>query len=160
MSGAGKFEGRLAEGVVARLVKSFVKDAERLEAKAAARQAAREAERAAAKDAAKTGDDLAKSYARRFYDAHPGTEGNVVVHHSIEQQIERRYPGMFTKEEIHDLASLRGIPKDINGPLHLSNIRRLWNGFYKEFPNARPDQVRAFRDMLDARYGHLFNPPL
>lgn len=156
----GQAEGKLAKGVIARLVSTFVKDAERLEARAAARQAAREAERVAAKDAGRTGEQLAKDYAERFYKAHPGTEGNVVVHHSIEQQIERRYPGMFTQEEIHDLASLRGIPNELNNSLHLSNIRRLWNGFYKEFPDATANQVRAFRDMVDEQFGHLFNPPL
>ena len=51
-------------------------------------------------------------------------------------------------------------PKELNRDLHLSNIRRLWNGFYKNFPHASKDEVLAFRDLIDKRYGSFFDPPL
>ena len=40
-------------------------------------------------------------YRKTFFDAYPDLQGKVVVHHAIEQQILKRYPGLFTEEEIN-----------------------------------------------------------
>ena len=71
-------------------------------------------------------------YRKVFFDKHPELEGKVVVHHSIEQQVLKRYPGLFTKEEINAYEMLRGIPKEVNSDTHLSKIRVEWNNFYKK----------------------------
>ncbi|MCH5345342.1 MAG: hypothetical protein J1E64_15050 [Acetatifactor sp.] len=55
-----------------------------------------------------------------------------MVHHSVEQQVLKRYPGLFTAEEINAYEMLRGIPKEVNSDLHLSKIRTAWNNFYKK----------------------------
>jgi hypothetical protein len=36
------------------------------------------------------------------------------VHHAVEQQALRRYPGLITDAEMNSLENLRGIPKNIN----------------------------------------------
>lgn len=45
-----------------------------------------------------------------LFKAFPWLKGKVVVHHAIEQQVLKRYPGLFTKADIHALDNLRGIP--------------------------------------------------
>src|SRR5690606_20102290 len=49
-------------------------------------------------------------YRKTFLNAHPELEGKVVVHHAVEQQVLRRFPGLFSEAEIHALSNLRGIP--------------------------------------------------
>ena len=71
------------------------------------------------------------NYKKVFFEKNPELEGKVVVHHSVEQQVLKRYPGLFTAEEINAYDMLRGVPKEINGKVHLSQIRRLWDNFYK-----------------------------
>ena len=100
------------------------------------------------------------NYKKTFFDAYPHLEGQVVVHHAIEQQILRRYPGLFTEAEIHALNNLRGIPKNVNSDLHLSRIRKDWNKFYKSHPKPTKQQVIDYAAQLDRRYGGQFNPPL
>jgi Protein of unknown function (DUF1557). len=99
-------------------------------------------------------------YKRAFFKAFPFLKGKVVVHHAIEQQVLKRYKGLFTKEEIHALENLRGIPKELNNTLHLSEIRILWNRFYTAFPNATKKQIMDYAKHIDNELGHLFNPPL
>ena len=89
------------------------------------------------------------------------TEGAVVVHHAVEQQVLRRYPGVVSESEMHSLENLRGIPKgDINNRVHLSQIRKEWNRFYKANPNPTQSQLLDFATKLDNKFGHLFNPPI
>jgi hypothetical protein len=77
------------------------------------------------------GDGSASTnYRETFFAAHPALRDKVVVHHAVEQQVLKRYPGLFTEAEIHSLNNLRGVPKSINAELHLSKIRRAWNDFY------------------------------
>lgn len=101
-------------------------------------------------------------YKKVFFDAFPALKGKVVVHHAIEQQVLKRYKGLFTKEEIHALENLRGIPKELNNTLHLSSIRKEWNSFYKKAKQAKivptKEQVQKFAKFVDEKYGNLFNP--
>ncbi|WP_199814399.1 hypothetical protein, partial [Streptomyces sp. NRRL WC-3774] len=99
------------------------------------------------------------NYKRTFFQANPKLIGEVVVHHAIEQQIIKRYPGLFSAGEIHSLENLRGIPKgDINSRVHLSEIRVSWNRFYDAHPNPTRQQVLDHVTHVDDMLGHWFSP--
>lgn len=59
------------------------------------------------------------------------------IHHSIEQQVlTKRYPGVFSEDEIlRNASNLRGIPKAYNAEVHLSSIRRDWDEVYSNINN-------------------------
>ena len=61
---------------------------------------------------------------------------------------------------MHALENLRGIPIEANDELHSSIIRKEWNQFYRENPNATREQLNQKRDEIDAKYGSQFMPPL
>jgi hypothetical protein len=75
-------------------------------------------------------------YRETFFAAHPELRGKVWVHHAIEQDVLNRYPGVISASEMHSLANLRGVPKEVNSLVHLSQIRKVWNKFYREHPTA------------------------
>ncbi|MEV4316755.1 LamG-like jellyroll fold domain-containing protein [Actinocrispum sp. NPDC049592] len=98
-------------------------------------------------------------YRQTFYNANPGTQGNVWVHHAIEQQVLRRYPGLFSPDEIHSLENLRGIPKGaVNSRVHLSAIRNLWNTFYASNPAPSRQDVLDYATDVDDQLGQWFMP--
>ena len=101
-----------------------------------------------------------KTFASRFHKANGDTKGRVVVHHAVEQQVLRLYPGRFTEQEIHSTSNARGIPKGINSDLHLRIIRSEWDAFYAARPNATRREIEAMRDLIDCKYGPLFIPPM
>ncbi|HTS36386.1 MAG TPA: DUF4157 domain-containing protein [Candidatus Solibacter sp.] len=79
-----------------------------------------------------------------------------VIHHAIEQQVLKRFPRLFTLEEIHEAANLRTILKGaFNSEVHLSKIRMLWNDFYEVLKDAKLPKENArqafahFRDFVD-----------
>lgn len=110
---------------------------------------------------ARFGSSVTTDYKRTFFKAHPETEGRVVVHHAVEQQTLQRYPGVVSESEMHSLENLRGIPKgDINNRVHLSQIRKEWNRFYKANPSPTQAQLLDFATKLDDKFGYLFNPPI
>ena len=84
----------------------------------------------------------------------------MVVHHGVEQQVRRRYPGLVSEEELHSLENLRGIPKTSNPEVHLSKIRKQWNEFYRTHPNPTKRQLLDFATKIDDELGHLFTPPV
>jgi Pretoxin HINT domain/Domain of unknown function (DUF4280) len=102
-------------------------------------------------------------YREVFFAAHPWLKGKVVVHHAVEQQILKRYPGLFTRAEIDALDNLRGIPKALNNDLHLSKIRVEWNKFYKRFDDAgiipTKQQVLDYAKAVDKKFSNLYDPP-
>jgi hypothetical protein len=101
------------------------------------------------------------NYKKTFFTANPGQEGKVVVHHAVEQQIKKRYQGLFSENEIHSLENLRGIPKgSVNNTVHLSAIRKEWNRFYRNHPKPTREQVLEFATEVDLKYGAQFDPPL
>jgi uncharacterized Zn-binding protein involved in type VI secretion len=106
------------------------------------------------------GESASTNYKQTFFEAHPGTEGKVVVHHAVEQQTLTRYPGVVSESEMHSLENLRGIPKEINSDVHLSQIRKSWNQFYRETPNPTQAQLLEHATKIDNQFGHLFNPPV
>lgn len=99
-----------------------------------------------------------------FFNTFPHLKGKVVVHHAVEQQVLKKWPGLFDKEFMHSLENLRGIPKELNNTLHLSTIRKEWNRFYDLYKNLgvtpSKQSVLDFAKHIDNKYGHLFNPPL
>ena len=101
-----------------------------------------------------------KNYRKTFFDEYPELEGSVVVHHAIEQQVLKKYPNLFTLDEIHALENLRGIPKETNSDIHLSKIRKDWNRFYRNHPNPTKEEVINYMIKLDKKYGENFNPPI
>lgn len=106
------------------------------------------------------GKALSSQYRTTFFEAYPELEGQVVVHHAVEQQVLKRFPGIVTEEEIHSLENLRGIPKDLNNGLHLRTIRLEWNRFYKLTPNPTKEQLLEKASEIDMKFGVQFNPPI
>ncbi len=109
---------------------------------------------------AQLGNSTTKDYTQTFFQAHPETKGNVVVHHAIEQQVLVRYPGLVTEAELHSLQNLRGIPKELNPDLHLSQIRKAWNAFYRANPSPTRQGLLDQATKIDQEFGHLFVPPI
>ncbi|AZA62810.1 RHS repeat domain-containing protein [Chryseobacterium indoltheticum] len=109
---------------------------------------------------AELGAAKTSNYKSTFFNANPELKGNVVVHHAVEQQVLKRYPGVVTTSEIHSLENLRGIPKSINSGVHLSQIRKMWNRFYKQNPNPSKQQLLNQATIIDQKFGSQFLPPL
>jgi hypothetical protein len=72
----------------------------------------------------------------------------------------KKYPDLFTEDELHALENLRGIPNDRNSELHLRAIRNEWNQFYDRNPNATREQILKKAAEIDTKYGSQFNPPI
>ena len=118
----------------------------------------------APKTAASFGKALSNDYRATFFAAHPELEGQVVVHHAVEQQVLTKFPGAVTEAEIHSLENLRGILNTINSDVHLSQIRVEWNRFYKPFIEGRTSPTKAQllekAAEIDAKFGSRFTPPV
>ena len=99
-------------------------------------------------------------YRRTYFETYPGLERKVVVHHAVEQQALKRYGGEVSAREMHSLENLRGIPKTDNPKLHLKQIRREWDAFYREHPNATREQLLEHATRIDDKFGQLFDPPV
>ncbi|MFE5171403.1 MULTISPECIES: putative T7SS-secreted protein [unclassified Streptomyces] len=111
------------------------------------------------RDEGSVGSTTNHKYKQTFFNEHPQLKGKVVVHHAIEQQVLKRYPGLFSPDEIHSLENLRGIPKgDINSRIHLSEIRVSWNEFYRTHPNPTRQEVLDHVTQVDDSLGNWFNP--
>jgi hypothetical protein len=106
------------------------------------------------------GTAASKYYRTTFFTPNPKLRGRVVVHHAVEQRVLRRYPGVVTQAEMHSLENLRGIPRHLNSELHLKQIRREWDQFYRENLAATRRQLLQKATEIDARYGSQFNPPI
>ena len=110
------------------------------------------------------GSSTSTNYKSTFFKAHPTLEGEVVVHHGVEQQVLTRFPNVVTESEIHSLENLRGIPKDVNPDLHLSAIRVEWNRFYKPFVESGTSPTKAQllqkATEIDLKYGSKFTPAI
>jgi hypothetical protein len=122
------------------------------------------AEFLAAERGATFGGTASTDYRATFFAEHPELEGQVRVHHAVEQQVLTRFPGVVSEAEMHSLENLRGIPNAINGRLHLSQIRIEWNNFYRPFElsGTAPTQAQLLQKAteIDTKYGYLFTPPV
>ena len=76
----------------------------------------------------------------------------------------RKYPDIFTKEEIHAYESLRGIPNEVNSEVHLSKIRIEWNKFYKDIAKGKIELTKENflikAKEIDEKFGDKFNPKI
>jgi len=97
-------------------------------------------------------------YRKTFFEAYPEFKGRVIVHHSIEQQILTKYPGLFTRQEVDGLWNLRVVPKSINSELYPSQIRLIWNKFYAAYPQATRSEVIEMARWIDQLIGDLYMP--
>jgi len=98
-------------------------------------------------------------YRKTFFDAFPDLNPKeVTVHHAIEQQVMKRYPGVIRERQLHSLENLRGIPQEINKELHLSKIRKEWNNFYRSHPTATQRQLARQAKKIDDMFGAEFTP--
>ena len=110
---------------------------------------------------AKVGWAKSKNYRKTFFDANPTlNSSDYVVHHSVEQRINKKYPGLFTEEELHSIENLRGIRKEFDINLHQKVVQSEWNEFYRTHATATRQQVLDYASRLDKKYGHLFDPPI
>ena len=110
--------------------------------------------------AAKFGNAPSNDYRATFFAKHPELQGKVIVHHAVPQKTLTIYPNEVSEAQINSLENLRGIPKDNNAKVHLSQIAKEWNRFYKANPNATQSQLLQKATEIDAKYGSLFNPPI
>jgi hypothetical protein len=160
-------------GAGATAAKVGIKGAKAADEAAAASKAAREGTQsnraadngagtagAGGRQPASFGSAADSDYRGTFFGAHPQLQGQVVVHHAVEQQVLRRYPDLVSESQIHSLENLRGIPNELNNTVHLSAIRKEWNRFYKT--NATPTQQDLLDKAteIDSTFGAQFNPPL
>lgn len=98
------------------------------------------------------------NYRENFFAHHPELRGKVWVHHAVEQQVQRRYPHLVHPDQLHSYENLRGIPNDINSRVHLGEIRKEWNAFYRNNPSPTQADLLNKATEIDNKYGHLFNP--
>jgi hypothetical protein len=106
------------------------------------------------------GTTLTNDYRATFFRANPDLEGQVVVHHAVPQRTLALYPDQVTASEIHSLENLRGVPKETNANVHLSDIAREWNQFYKANPYATRAQLLQKATEIDLEHGSRFKPPV
>ncbi|WP_254618369.1 RHS repeat-associated core domain-containing protein, partial [Vibrio metschnikovii] len=111
-------------------------------------------------NSASFGESTITNYKKTFFEANPDTDGAVVVHHAVEQQVLKRYPDVVSESEMHSLENLRGIPKEVNSDVHLSKIRKEWNRFYRENPSPTKQQLLDKATEIDDKFGAQFNPPI
>ena len=97
-------------------------------------------------------------YRSTFFEINPELESQVVVHHAVPQRTLLLYPDEVTESEIHSLDNLRGIPNKLNSDIHLSQIAREWNQFYKMNPNATQEQLLQKATEIDLKFGSQFKP--
>lgn len=102
------------------------------------------------------------AYRDNFFDAYPDLQGKVWVHHAVEQDvIAKKYPDLgITPNEMHSLDNLRGIPKEINSEIHLSEIRKEWNKFYFDNPSPSKQDLLDKATEIDDKFGYQFTPPV
>lgn len=84
----------------------------------------------------------------KFFNENPEFKSKVVVHHAVDQQVLKKYSGLFTQNELDNLKNWCVIPKDMNNTLHLSKIRKTWHKFYKKYPNATKQNIKDFAKVL------------
>ena len=98
-----------------------------------------------------------------FFNHHPEVAPSTIVHHAAEKQIiEKRWPELFKPAALESIENMRGIPKGLNGEMHLSKIRTRWNRFYDRYAHVPPSEqeVLDFVKQIDDEFGHLFDPPI
>jgi hypothetical protein len=113
---------------------------------------------------ARSGHASRKNYRKTYREKYPGLEDRVVVHHAVEQKYlttkDNNFPNIVPPEEMHSLENLRGIPRDINGQLHLGSIEDEWQKFRDENDVVTKDKLLYKATEIDDKYGDKFLPPV
>jgi len=112
---------------------------------------------------ATVGHSESTNYRNNFFEKYKfliTKKDSIYVHHAIEQSILKNYPNRFTKNELHSIENLRGIPLLHNSEIHLSKIRKEWNVFYKQNRTASREELLNFASYIDLKYGYLFLPKI
>ncbi|WP_394295391.1 eCIS core domain-containing protein [Halogeometricum borinquense] len=104
------------------------------------------------------GTASSNDYRTNFFEAYPWLEGEVVIHHAVEQQVQQLWPELVTDSEMHSLENLRGIPKELNAEIHLSQIRKEWDDFYLKHKSPDKQQLLDKATEIDDKYGDMFEP--
>jgi hypothetical protein len=98
------------------------------------------------------------NYRRTFAKAHPDVK-DVWVHHAVPQNVLTRYPGLFKPQEIHSAENLAGVPGGrINQDIHLSEIRRSWDDFYRTHAAPSRQDVLDHASRIYLKVGVFFSP--
>ncbi len=61
---------------------------------------------------------------------------------------------------MHSLENLRGIPRDINGQLHLGSIEDEWRKFREKNDVVKKNKLLYKATEIDDKYGDKFLPPV
>ena len=110
---------------------------------------------------ARLGSSTSTNYRETFFTENPASRGKVWVHHAVERQAsEIRYPTEVSSSQLHSIENLRGIPNEINSDVHLSQIRKLWNEFYRTNPAATQAELLESATKIDDMFGACFLPPV
>lgn len=82
-----------------------------------------------------------KNYRKTFFGRNANLNaGDYVVHHSVEQQVLEKYPGLFTEQETNSIENIRGIRGEFDTNLHQKVIKSEWMDFYRSHPTATRQQ--------------------
>ena len=111
---------------------------------------------------AEVGTAIRQNYRKTFFEGtnitDKGKQAKLVIHHAVEQQVLRKYPSLFSEVEINSFRNLRGIPVEINNTVHLSAIRKIWDGFYEAMPNPTRADLLKQATKIDDIFGSQFFP--
>lgn len=103
-----------------------------------------ESEAAVARQARKQFGKLQKGYARRL-----GVNTHGQVHHAIELQALKRFPGVFTPTELNSFRNMRGIPRELPAGVQTPSQVRDWKRGQRQLHNAK------IREIWDRHYTNL-----
>ncbi|MBI4317103.1 MAG: RHS repeat-associated core domain-containing protein, partial [Chloroflexi bacterium] len=101
------------------------------------------------------------NYRAIYFAANPALKdfkNRVFVHHAIPLDVLQRYPGLFTAEELSDPGNLRGLIREGDRTLHLSDIQKRWFNFFKMNAKATREQIEQEAKAIDNQY-ELLNRP-
>jgi hypothetical protein len=86
----------------------------------------------------------------------PDLKGKVVIHHAIPKFAFLKYRGSIPLDGLHEIANLRGIPKELDPVEHQRKIHNLWRTFYLDHTtSATAKELRDFALAIDDGFGHL-----
>ena len=103
-----------------------------------------ESEVAIARRARKRFNRLQKGYARQL-----GVNTHGQVHHAIELQALKRFPGVFTPAELNSFQNMRGIPRELPVGVRSTSQVKDWKRGQRQLHNAK------IREIWDRHYANL-----
>ncbi|MEM1323657.1 MAG: hypothetical protein AAGG75_25575 [Bacteroidota bacterium] len=87
------------------------------------------------------------NYRLTFKKEFPEVYDNVhQVHHAVPKKVYERYHGIITREELHSIENLRGIPINDSAMHNIITVR--WNRFYENLPNFTRQKALDFAKQI------------